>query len=138
MQPEHIILYAEDDLDDLFIVNQAFEKHNNLKVIHANNGVEAIDILNNLNQVQKLPCLIILDINMPVVDGKEALKKIKTSDNFSNIPVVLFSTSSSRIDNEFAQQWGAELITKPVVYKDVEKLAFEFVKRCNGIKTTVS
>lgn len=137
MQPEHIILYAEDDLDDLFIVNQAFEKHNNLKVIHANNGNEALDILHNLKKVQTLPCLIILDINMPVVDGKEALKKIKSSDNFSNIPVVLFSTSSSRIDNEFAQQWGAELITKPVVYKDVEKLAYEFVKRCDGIKSIV-
>ena len=131
MSPQHIILYAEDDPDDVYIVNQAFEHHKHLQVVHAPNGREALNILKQLWTNNSLPCLIILDINMPVVDGKEALKHIKTSDEFNQIPVVLFSTSSSHSDNDFAQKWGAELITKPLDYKDLEGLASEFVKRCN-------
>jgi CheY-like chemotaxis protein len=131
MEEGHIILYAEDDPDDVFLVNKAFEKYQHIKIIHANNGEDALHLLASLQLTRLLPCLIILDINMPAVDGKEALKRIKQSDCLKKIPVVLFTTSSSQTDKDYAEQWGAELITKPLAYRDLEGLAEEFVKRCN-------
>jgi CheY-like chemotaxis protein len=80
---------------------------------------------------QVLPCLMILDINMPVMDGKEALAKVKSNPNLKSVPIVLFSTSNSISDQFFAQQWDVELITKPLNFNDLEGIAREFVNRCN-------
>ena len=131
MTSKHTILYAEDDLDDLLMVREAFEKHDHIEVIHATNGWEAINILRSMQSNHILPCLIIMDINMPVMDGKEALIKIKTDDAIKEIPVVLFSTSNSLADQNFALKWNVDLITKPLHYDDLESIAREFVNRCN-------
>jgi CheY-like chemotaxis protein len=131
MTSKHTILYAEDDLDDLFFVKEAFEKHDHIKVVHAINGLEALNILESLQEIDSLPCLIILDINMPLMDGKETLERIKSQKEFTNVPVVLFSTSSSLNDRQFAQAKGAELITKPLKFDDLEGIAKAFVEKCN-------
>lgn len=131
MISKHTILYAEDDLDDLFMVREAFEQHDHIEVVHAANGWEALHILKGMETNQGLPCLVILDINMPVMDGKETLVKIRSEQTYKAIPVVLFSTSNSLIDKAFAQQWGVELITKPLNFDDLETIAREFVDRCN-------
>lgn len=129
---KHIILYVEDDLDDLFIVQQAFENHNeSIAVVHADNGFKALNFLNNLYETDALPCLIILDMNMPGMDGRETLIRIKQSEKFNDIPVVIFTTSSNKADKDFAQKWGADFITKPLVYGELEFLAKTFVDKCN-------
>lgn len=132
MAAKHTILYAEDDADDLFIVQQAFEKyHGEINIAHAYNGFEAIEYLQKGAENGSLPCLIILDMNMPGMDGRETLIRIKQSDVFKNIPVVIFTTSSSKEDKVFAQKWGAEFITKPLVFSELEELAKSFVSLCN-------
>jgi CheY-like chemotaxis protein len=131
MISKHTILYAEDDIDDVFMVKEAFEKHDHIEVVHAFNGWEALQILNGMHSNQVLPCLMILDINMPVMDGKEALAKVKSNPNLKSVPIVLFSTSNSISDQFFAQQWDVELITKPLNFNDLEGIAREFVNRCN-------
>jgi CheY-like chemotaxis protein len=84
----HTILYVEDDLDDLFIVQQAFENYNDtITVVHAHNGFMALEYLNNLYELNALPCLVILDMNMPGMDGRETLIRIKQSELFKEIPV---------------------------------------------------
>lgn len=129
---KHTILYAEDDADDLFIVQQAFEKHHGeIELIHAYNGFEAIATLQERAVLGALPCLIILDMNMPGMDGRETLIRIKQSEALKEIPVVIFTTSSSREDKGFAQKWGAEFITKPLVFSELEALAKSFVSLCN-------
>jgi CheY-like chemotaxis protein len=128
---KHIILYAEDDLDDLFIVRQAFETYNStINVVHAENGYQAIKYLDALKPSDQLPCLIILDMNMPGMDGRETLVRLRKSDVYSKIPVVIFTTSSSKPDQEFAAKWGADFITKPVKYSDLQTLAKMFVDHC--------
>ena len=77
-----------------------------------------------------MPCLIILDINMPVMDGKVTLSKIKSLDKYRDIPVVMFSTSSSSAEKLYAQNMGADFITKPITYSDMESLVNQFAKRC--------
>jgi CheY-like chemotaxis protein len=127
----HTILYAEDDLDDLFILQQAFIRHDHIRVIHAPDGRRAMHLLEEMATEKKLPCLVILDINMPVMNGREALQAIRKDDNFCRLPVVLFSTSSSSTDKQFAETNDALLITKPVDFGNLEVIVEQFVKRCN-------
>ena len=130
---KHIILYAEDDPDDLFMVQQAFEKFDDsIELVHASNGFEAIQKLNHYHSQHNSPCLVILDINMPGMDGKETLIRIRQSEVFHKITVVLFTTSSSDSDKSFANKWGAEFITKPLVYSELEVLAKEFLNFCTS------
>jgi len=128
---KHTILYAEDDLDDLFMIRQAFEQFDGTTdLLHAGNGFEALEELKEAKRDGKLPCLIILDVNMPGMNGREALIRIRQSEDYKGIPVVLFTTSSSELDRTFARKWGAEFITKPLVYSELEELAKHFVTLC--------
>lgn len=128
---KHTILYAEDDPDDLFIVRQAFEKHDHISVLHAQDGKRALLMLEEMLQENFLPCLVILDINMPVMNGKETLQTIRNHPHLKRLAVVLFTTSNSPNDIAFAQSHEAMLITKPVDYSDLETIAKAFVEKCN-------
>ncbi len=129
---KHTILYAEDDVDDLFIVQQAFKKyHSEIDIVHSYNGFEALEYLKTQQESGTLPCLIILDMNMPGMGGRETLISIKQSDVLKNIPVVIFTTSSSNQDKGFAQEWDAKFITKPLVFDELEALAQSFVSLCD-------
>ena len=60
-----------------------------------------------MHAAQQLPCLIVMDINMPKLDGKQTFVQLQADSIFSNIPVVVFSTSSSPMDKLFFQSKGA-------------------------------
>src|SRR5438128_1235531 len=108
---KHIILYAEDDLDDLFMVQQALEKYDDtIQLVHASNGFDAFQQLQELHANGTTPCLTILDINMPGMDGKETLIRIRQTDAFHKMTVILFTTSSGDGDKAFAKKWGAEFV----------------------------
>src|SRR6476620_2465513 len=109
MISKHTILYAEDDIDDVFMVKEAFEKHDHIEVVHAFNGWEALQILNKMHSNDVLPCLLILDINMPVMDGKEALAKVRNNQHLKSIPIVLLSTSNSISAQFFSQKCSVKL-----------------------------
>lgn len=128
---KHIILYAEDDPDDLFLVKQAFEPYENMvRLEHASDGFELLERLGKLKTEERLPCLIILDINMPGMDGREALIRIKQNEEFQKIPAVMFTTSSSETDKAFAKKWDAGFITKPLMYAELEELATTLLSLC--------
>lgn len=130
---KHTIVYAEDDLDDVQFVKECFDKyHGKIDLQHARNGSDALLLLHHLNDSGVTPCLIILDINMPLMDGRQTLVRLKADGIFKKVPVVMFTTSNSFLDKEFAQKWGADFITKPLHYNEVEGLAEEFVKRCDS------
>ena len=128
---KHTIVYAEDDLDDLFILQQAFQKHDHIDVVHAPDGKLALVMLEDMAQENTLPCLVILDINMPVMNGREALQAIRNHSDLSKLPVVLFSTSNSPMDRVYAENYKAILITKPVDFSNLEAIVDQFIERCN-------
>lgn len=128
---KHTIVYAEDDLDDLFILQQAFQKHDHINVLHAPDGRLALTILESMALENSLPCLVILDINMPIMNGREVLQAIRNHENLSKLPVILFSTSSSPVDRVFAESFEAILVTKPVEISNLEKIVEQFVEHCN-------
>lgn len=131
MSHKHTIVYAEDDIDDLYIVKQAFQRFEHIEILHATDGRLALNVLEELAAKKKLPCLVILDINMPVMNGKEALEAIRSHQHLSKLPVVMFSTSNSSSDISFAEKHNALFITKPIDLSDLEKITETFVERCD-------
>jgi CheY-like chemotaxis protein len=121
LQVHQTILCADDDPDDRELLCEAIERmHPAYRVVHAKNGQEAYQWLEAAEKRQELPCLVILDINMPVMDGKQALGKIKGTEGLSQVPVVMFSTSSNPMDKLFCDRYGVELVTKPSSMKVLE------------------
>lgn len=128
---KHVIVYAEDDLDDLFLVKQAFEMHDHIEVLHAPDGQKALHLLEGMLEKNVLPCLVILDVNMPVLNGREALQAIRNHPHLNVLNVVLFTTSNSSADIAFAKSLNASFVTKPIDYNDLEAIARRFVDQCN-------
>jgi len=98
------ILSIEDNQADFILLKKALEKINNLSlnIININNGATALDFLYKKGDYSSSPTpnIIILDINLPCIDGKEILKIIKNNKNYKSIPVIIFSTSEYYEDIE--------------------------------------
>lgn len=129
--PNNIVIYADDDLDDIELVDDAFKQFaNNVEVITFRDGSQALSYLHNLGEEDPVPCLVILDINMPVLNGKETLVRLRQVEKFKDVPVVLFTTSSMPADKNFARQYGAGFVTKPLGYEQMEMITKEFINNC--------
>jgi CheY-like chemotaxis protein len=95
------ILLVEDNEGDIFLIREAFEEiksKNNLEVVK--NGEAALNFLSNSDKCKdkKLPDLIIMDINIPKINGHEVLEKVKRNSNWKHIPIIILTTSSSKLD----------------------------------------
>lgn len=132
MSAKNVVLYADDDFDDIQLVQDAFNNYSqNVELVTVDDGLEALSYLKNLSINDAAPCLIILDINMPRMDGKEALVKIRQMDRFQNIPAILFTTSSQPQDREFAKKYNAGFITKPIDVTQMDIIAGKFIEHCS-------
>ncbi len=127
---KNTILWADDDADDLHMMRDILKKNNrSFELIEVQNGKEAIDYLQKQSP-ENLPCLIILDINMPVLDGKKALSIIKQTESFQSIPTVVFTTSNSELDRMYCQKYNTEMITKPPDYKSLQAAVLRLLDFC--------
>lgn len=109
------ILYADDDSDDRSFLNESIQASGlNASVVCVTNGQEAIDYLKKNGKEEGLPSLIILDLNMPKLDGKQTLTFLKSHTHFASIPVVILSTSDNKAEKEYCTRNGAlSYFTKP-------------------------
>jgi CheY-like chemotaxis protein len=116
-------LIAEDDPDDRFLIKEAFQESlltNSLYFVQ--DGVELLDYLRRqgrfANPIEAPPAdLILLDLNMPRKDGREALAEIKSDPHLRYIPVVVLTTSKAEEDIMRSYDIGAaSYITKPVTF----------------------
>ena len=115
------ILLVEDNLDDIEITRRALTKGrviNELTV--ARDGQEALDILSAAkNGETRCPGLILLDLNLPKVDGREVLEKIKTDPKLKRIPVVILTVSVQKEDVARCYDLGVNtFISKPIQFDD--------------------
>lgn len=132
MSAKNIVLYADDDTDDIQLVQDAFYTYaKNVELVTVDDGLEALAYLKNLSIKDRAPCLIILDINMPRMDGKEALVKVREMKRFEDIPAILFTTSSQPQDKEFAKKYNAGFITKPIDVTQMDIIASKFIEHCS-------
>jgi two-component system response regulator len=118
-----IILMAEDDPDDRMLTQQAFQNQRLLNELHiVEDGAELMDYLHQRGKyadpaTSPRPGLILLDLNMPKLDGRESLAQIKADPNLRQIPVVILTTSKAEEDVFSSYDNGASsYITKPVSF----------------------
>jgi CheY-like chemotaxis protein len=119
----NVILMAEDDSDDRLLAQDAMtESGLGAEVRFVENGVELMDYLHHRNKFSESgsnprPGLIILDLNMPKKDGREALREIKADAELRNIPVLILTTSRADTDIAQAYKLGANsFISKPTAF----------------------
>lgn len=119
------ILMADDDDDDYVLTKKALKESKLLNtLVRVKDGEELIDYLLARGpyegQEVARPGVILLDLNMPRMDGREALKVIKSDPTLSNIPVIVFTTSKAEEDVYRSYQLGGNsFITKPVTFENL-------------------
>lgn len=102
---KNFILLAEDDEDDQELIQMAFRKvTSNHDVRIVNNGQEAVEAL---SRQRKLPCLIILDLNMPLLNGIQTLQALTVDPRFANIPKIILTTSDNEDNKKISYSSGA-------------------------------
>jgi CheY-like chemotaxis protein len=121
-----IILIAEDDPDDRQWINEALvETHATAEIRFVEDGEELMDFLYHRGKYKStstlsFPGLILLDLNMPKKDGREALKEIKSEPRLRHIPIIILTTSKIEEDIFRTYNLGANsVILKPVTYSEL-------------------
>ena len=110
---EKVMLYADDDYEDTLWVIEVCKALNFFHRIQFVENGRLVLVYLNSNPLL-LPSLIILDLNMPVLDGKQTLQKLKSSLAYSSIPVAVFTTSACKWDEKICMQLEAAMfLTKP-------------------------
>ena len=120
------ILLVEDDYLDIMNVERELSKINLTRPLHvARNGREALNMLRGSEGADKItpvPSLILLDINMPKMNGLEFLAELRREPEFSHIPVFIMTTSNEETDRLAAQRLNVTgYIVKPLTFDNFEK-----------------
>lgn len=126
----HIVI-AEDDSDDAEIIQQSFDKHTAfVKVDVVNNGKELLSFLKNSNTK---PNVILTDINMPILNGIEALKLISEDDNLRDIPAFVYSTTINPVYEAKSLELNSKgFLIKPYDLKGFDEIPGKIVGILNG------
>ena len=121
-----IILYAEDDEEDRMLMQDAVKESRLTNELHfVEDGEELMEYLNRRGKYSELtnmslPGLILLDLNMPRKDGREALKEIKANASLRRIPVIVLTTSKAEEDILRTYDLGVSgFIIKPVTFESL-------------------
>lgn len=117
------ILVADDDADDRMLIADAFDEASlSNPVDFVEDGVELLDYLNRRGKYEAkkkedMPGIILLDLNMPRMDGRTALKEIRADEELRKIPIIVLTTSKSEEDILRTYDLGVNsFITKPVTF----------------------
>lgn len=131
------ILYADDDPDDKLWVTEACKAlHCDLDIQFVENGRHALQYLDKLNS-ESLPSLIVLDLNMPELDGRQTLQRIKTHAVYKEIPVIIVTTSSNKVDMDICKRLGAaRYLIKPDKHAGWQSIISELVQYINQTGST--
>ena len=107
------VLLVDDDQDDIDLFQLAFSKVKvKSSVSFLKNGLEAVEYFQNPEN--EIPSILFLDLNMPLMGGKEVLYKLRAKERFRNLPIAIYSTSNSVGDIEDTLSLGANIyIVKP-------------------------
>lgn len=140
-----VVLMVDDDDDDYLLTKRAFKESKLLEsLVRVSDGEEMLDYLHGTGEYAETkplkPDVILLDLNMPRMDGREALKQLKSDDSLRQIPVVVFTTSKAEEDIIRSYQLGVNsFITKPVTFEGLKDVMtrlgmywFDLVELPNG------
>jgi CheY-like chemotaxis protein len=130
--PAPFIFLAEDDVDDQELLIEALSRFvPAMKVQTAANGKKAVNPLLGFAP-HDIPCLIILDYNLPEVNGGEILKLLAAESRFATVPKVVWSTSNSPLYRQICLDLGARAyFVKPSDIKGIEQMAQDMLVFCD-------
>lgn len=129
MDKSKIIYLVDDDQDDRFFIRSAIQETGApVRIIEAENG---LDLLVLIRQEETLaPALILLDMNMPKMNGLDTTSALRTSPDHKHVPIVMISTSSSQTLIESAFRIGVnDFFTKPSSFEEFSNLGSQLAKR---------
>lgn len=133
MRKKKLILIAEDDADDRLMINEAFMENNMpAGIVFFENGAELIEYLYSAEDTEdrRLPDLILLDLNMPKMDGKTVLSKLKLHSVYKDIPVIILTTSRTKEEESQILDMGAEgFFTKPSSFTELVNITASIASR---------
>ena len=132
----HVLLVDDDEVDRELFKDAIGLSSNKYEVTEAADGRAALDYLQGKN---RKPHIIILDLNMPVMDGRETLKTLKSDPELRNLPVCIMSTSSAHFDVRHAYEMGANLfLVKPSDFKQLMEMLDSLLTLFRKYVTTVN
>ena len=132
MDSKALILLVDDDPDDLMLLKDAIESlGETYEFIEAHDGRTALNILRKCHADDSLPCLVVLDINMPILDGREMLAIMKSDPQLKDIKVVVFTTSSNPSDLNYCRQFNVTMFSKPFNITLLKDVARDIISHCN-------
>ena len=129
--PSRFILLGEDDADDQEMLKEVFASLDaSFILFFVNNGGEILSALEKLRDDQ-MPCLIVLDYNMPGLNGADILRELGTNERYKHIPRIVWSTSGSEKFRNLCLELGAvDYVIKPNNVTDLEKIARYMLSHC--------
>lgn len=120
------VLLAEDYLPDVRLVQRAFRKANaDVNLVHAIDGAEALDYLYAKGRFEgaEFPHYMLLDLNMPRLDGREVLKAVRADSTVAHLPIIVMTTSDQPPDIMEAYMLGANAyMVKPPSYEEFQRI----------------
>ena len=127
------ILLADDDPDDRSIIMDAMEVMNaGGWMKFAENGQKVLDILEEEFGADNTPQLIVLDLNMPKMNGKQTLTFLKSNERYAQIPAVIYSTYTDATLVIDCKNLGAEMVSnKPIDHEGYQKMMDDFLQIVN-------
>ena len=130
-QHTNFILCVDDDSDDLYLLQEAIlSVEPRMNIVQLNNGADAIRYLGDAKSKHDLPCVVVMDINMPVMTGRETVSRIKADPSLSHVHVVVLTTSSAKNDLDYFSALDVKMYSKPMNNKDLKEVAEIFVQHC--------
>ena len=126
-----LVLIGEDDVDDQDLLKEVFSSiDGSFTLVFALNGAEVLAYLDK-NKTGELPCLIILDYNMPGLNGAEILKELNNSSEYNSIPKIIWSTSKSDTYRDICLEMGAnDYLVKPSNVTDLKGICRYMLSIC--------
>lgn len=124
------IFVVDDDKEDQSILGDYFSEVGIAeKVIYFENGEMVLNFLEAIHDDEHLPNLIVLDLNMPILNGTQTLLQLKREPRFKKIPVIIFSTSENENERRKCLSYGAvDYMVKPMSYDEGKKIAERFAE----------
>ncbi len=120
--PKLTVLYIDDNLDNGFMLSRRFERQN-INCVISDNGYKAIELI-----LEHQPDVVMLDINMPRIDGFEILEQIRNHETLADIPVWAFTANSIGDIRKKCDEAGFDgFIAKPIMRKDITDFVNHFV-----------
>jgi CheY-like chemotaxis protein len=124
------VILVEDDADDRELFAEFYAHRKDIMLLGAvGNGLELIEYLQKVTSDEQLPDLIVLDQNMPKMNGKQTLEFLKSNKRFSKIPAVIYSTYTDTNLIFDGKKLGASLVAvKPIDDEGYQKMMDDFLR----------